>query len=338
MPAIPLPFIVALLLAILLLRLVLLREPALRPAVRFVGACLIVAATVGARWTFDLQILRFVQPILAAALPPFAWLSFTVGDPKHRWLHLIPVLAVTVLCAFWQVWRFPVDLILALIYIAYGLALLRLARCGPDGFAAARLSDAAGAQKAALLASMLLIASAVVDLFIAIDFGVYRGGHAEVIVMAGNLLVLPVLAYAVAVIGGSTPADAEADRTVGEPAGPQTVTTEDDERIIEIVERLLHEKQLFRDPDLSLNRIARRTGIPARQISVAVNRLQRRSVSQLVNSHRIDAAKRLLAETDMPVTTVMFEAGFQTKSNFNREFLRMTGRSPSDFRRSVSAA
>jgi AraC-like DNA-binding protein len=42
----------------------------------------------------------------------------------------------------------------------------------------------------------------------------------------------------------------------------------------------------------------------------------------------------LLAFTDEPVTQVMFEAGFQTKSNFNREFLRVTGMSPSDYRRS----
>ena len=35
----------------------------------------------------------------------------------------------------------------------------------------------------------------------------------------------------------------------------------------------------------------------------------------------------------MPVTSVMFESGFQIKSNFNREFLRVTGMSPSEYRR-----
>ena len=99
----------------------------------------------------------------------------------------------------------------------------------------------------------------------------------------------------------------------------------------------MRERHLFRDPDLTLSRIARRAGIPARQISGAVNRLERRNVSQLVNGYRIEAAKRLLAQTDMPVTAVMFEAGFQTKSNFNREFLRVTGSSPSEFRRAATA-
>ena len=339
MPAIPLPFVIALLLAVLLVRLACLRDPALRPAIVFVGACLIVAAAVGARWSFDWQFVRFLQPILASGLPPIAWLCFTAGRAKpgiSRWVHLLPVLPVLVLSAFWQIWQSPVDLFLALLYFGYGVALLRLARDGPDSFEAARLSDVAGVEKASLAAGALLITSAVVDLIIAIDFDVYRGVHAEAIVTVGNLLVLPVLAYAVAVIGRSMPADATADITATEAVSPE-VSTEEDKRIVDTVDRLMQEKQLFRDPDLTLNRIARRAGIPSRQISGAVNRLQARSVSQLVNSYRIDAAKRLLAESDMPVTTVMFEAGFQTKSNFNREFLRTTGRSPSDFRRSTMA-
>jgi AraC-like DNA-binding protein len=149
-------------------------------------------------------------------------------------------------------------------------------------------------------------------------------------VAAGNLLLLPALAYAVVTVGRSLPVDA------GEEAAPEPlrVPREDDGRILAAIDRLMRERKLFRDPDLTLNRIARRAGLPARHISGAVNRLESRNVSQLVNGYRIEEAKRLLTETDLPVTTIMFEAGFQTKSNFNREFLRATGQNPSDYRRS----
>ena len=332
MPAIPLPFVIALLLAVLLLRLALLRERALRPAIGFVAACVVVAAIVGARWTFDWPFVRFLQPVLASGLPPIAWLCFTAGQDRRRWLHFLPPAFVLALSALWPLWQSPVDLVLALLYLGYGIALLRLAFAGADSFVTTRLSDVAGAQKATLAAGTLLLSSAFVDLLIAADFGFYQGAHAEGIVTAGNLFILPVLAYAVAIIGRSMPVeDAE---EITRPAA----STEEDARIIEAVDRLMREKQLFRDPDLTLNRIARRAGIPARQISAAVNRLQGRNVSQLVNGYRIEAAKRLLSQTDMPVTTVMFEAGFQTKSNFNREFLRMAGCSPSDFRRSATGS
>lgn len=338
MPAIPLPFVVALLLALLLMRLLIAREPGLRPAIVFVAMCMIVAIGVGLRWTVDLPFVRFLQPVLAALLPPVAWLCFTQGRSAQgatRWRHFLPVAVVFALSAGWHIWQSPVDLVLAGLYVGYGIALLRLAHTGPDGFAATRLSDAPAAQKATVTAGGILILSAVVDLSIAIDFGLYSGDHAAAIVTIGNLILLPVLAYAVAVVGNGVPQQEEVSETP--PAEPTGAESEDDKRIVAAVDRVVREKMLFRDPDLTLNRLARRAGIPARQISGGINRQQGCNVSQFINAYRLEEARRLLAETDMPVTAVMFEAGFQTKSNFNREFLKATGLTPSDYRRSVTA-
>lgn len=338
MPAIPLPFVVALLLALLLMRLLIAREPGLRPAIVFVTMCMVVAIGVGLRWTVDLPFVRFLQPVLAALLPPVAWLCFTQGRSAQgatRWRHFLPVAVVLALSAGWHIWQSPVDLVLAGLYVGYGIALLRLARIGPDGFTATRLSDAPATQKATLTAGGILILSAVVDLSITIDFSLYSGDHAAAIVTIGNILVLPALAYAVAVVGDGVPQQEEVSETP--PAEPTGAESEDDKRIVEAVDRVVREKMVFRDPDLTLNRLARRAGIPARQISNAINRQQARNVSQFINAYRLEEARRLLVETDMPITAVMFKAGFQTKSNFNREFLKATGLTPSDYRRSVTA-
>lgn len=50
-------------------------------------------------------------------------------------------------------------------------------------------------------------------------------------------------------------------------------------------------------------------------------------LSQFVNRYRVELACRALA-AGTSVTEAMFEAGFRTKSNFNREFRRVTGQSP----------
>ena len=45
-----------------------------------------------------------------------------------------------------------------------------------------------------------------------------------------------------------------------------------------------------------------------------------------------NASSRLLAATNAPITQILLDVGFQTKSNFNREFLRVTGLNPSAWR------
>uniref|UniRef100_UPI002897E263 helix-turn-helix domain-containing protein n=1 Tax=Rhizobium rhizoryzae TaxID=451876 RepID=UPI002897E263 len=66
-----------------------------------------------------------------------------------------------------------------------------------------------------------------------------------------------------------------------------------------------------------------------------VNRTLGQNISQVVNGYRIGEAQHLLSETDRSITAIMFDSGFYTKSNFNREFTRITGMTPSDYRRSA---
>jgi AraC-like DNA-binding protein len=95
--------------------------------------------------------------------------------------------------------------------------------------------------------------------------------------------------------------------------------------------------RLYLDPDLTLARIARRLHVPVKQLSAAVNRSRGENVSRLINGFRIrHACERLVA--DESVTAAVFNSGFNTKSNFNREFLRVTGGTPSEFVRGHAGA
>jgi AraC family transcriptional regulator len=52
-----------------------------------------------------------------------------------------------------------------------------------------------------------------------------------------------------------------------------------------------------------------------------------------LTARRIDRAKRLLAETGMPMIDIAAEVGFESQSHFGSMFRAMTGCSPSDWRR-----
>ena len=97
------------------------------------------------------------------------------------------------------------------------------------------------------------------------------------------------------------------------------------------LDALMTAAEPHRDPDLTLARLARRLGVPAKQLSTAVNRGTGENVSRYVNAARVRAAQDALRAGE-GVTEAMLAAGFATKSNFNREFRRVAGSTPSEWR------
>lgn len=52
-----------------------------------------------------------------------------------------------------------------------------------------------------------------------------------------------------------------------------------------------------------------------------------------LNLQRIKAAQKMLVETKLNITTVAYSCGFNNIQNFNRQFLNITGISPSEYRK-----
>lgn len=352
---IPLSFAVSLFLVAFLLRLVLQGRESLARNHLFVLLIALYAAQttlVGLRWGYGLTAVLPLLSLLATAIPPLTYLAFRdlareegAGLSLNDWPHLLPT-ATLVLMHF--VWRDPIDLLIIAEFLAYGLRLLWLARLGPDGLVAARLDGTLRSHRSLLLAALTLIASAFTDIAISLDLLWGEGRHSALMVSAATTVILLLLGIA-AVVAGAEEGDGEADgdaddeqRSSGAPSAapplvPQPLSGEH-EAVAASLDRLMAERRLYGDAGLNLGKLARRLGLPARTVSQAVNRVHGTSVSQYVNNFRVSEACRLLSTTDMPVTRIVFEAGFMTKSNFNREFLRVTGSSPTAFRTAHRAA
>lgn len=330
---IPLPFVSTLLL--LLLMGVLLHRfgwnGANRPFLLVLGLCALQSFIVGLRWGYGMTELRFVLPVLASCLPGLTLMSFRslihqakADDNVLVWFHVLPPFGIVTLVYF-----APglLDLALIALYVGYAFALLLLGRSGPDSLDAARLDSAVAAHRALVIAATSLCFSALFDLVVVLDFKWWKGNYAASIIGNANLLGLFLI--------GLTALTAARAKAAPEPdfePTPSAPSVEIDRNVLDKVEALLTEQKLFLDENLTLSRLARRASIPARQISGAINRLTGQNVSRFINDYRIAEACRRLAKDDISITTVMFESGFQTKSNFNREFRRVTSFSPVDWR------
>jgi AraC-like DNA-binding protein len=335
---VPLPFVVTLLLSILLVRMVRQSDgmaPEKRPFLILTVLYALQSVLLGLRWGYGISALLPAQAVFATLIAAFAWIGFSnlARETPASWrtlsVHLLPAALVMILMA---AWREPVGIVITATFAAYGAGLFWLARHGPDGLISSRLDGALLSYRSLLITGFAMIASVIADIVISFDFYQTGGAHAGAVVAVGNVISLLALGTAAAVASSSQsaePATSASPPSLVAATGP----TEEDGAIARQLDDLMQSRQLHRDPDLNLGRIARKMNLPARRVSVAVNRVHGVSVSQYVNDFRIRAACDMLTDSDEPVTRLMFDCGFISKSNFNREFLRMTGTSPTEYRR-----
>jgi AraC-like DNA-binding protein/mannose-6-phosphate isomerase-like protein (cupin superfamily) len=81
--------------------------------------------------------------------------------------------------------------------------------------------------------------------------------------------------------------------------------------------------------------IAKAVGYNESYISHLFSETLKTSIPNYINTLRIYDATKLLRQTDLPVSTVANTLGFGTLRNFNRVFLKETGKSPKEYRAAV---
>lgn len=326
MLTIPLPFIAGLIFALVLHHsLKGVEAPGSR---RYFVAFLILYAlqgvVVGLHFGYGVKALAPIQPITASVMPPLAFLAFrglTDATIPKPWIHLWAPVSVALSVSFMQL---LVDPLLLLIFLVYGAALWRLTRASDDEvMAEASLQRMRPALRAARLTAILMFFFALSDVAVAV-YASFAG--AEGVPFA--VTIMNIVALAATGIYYLLP---EIDRAAVSPKAP-ALSDPADAAIVERFTAVLEEGDLYKDENLSLAKISRKARIPARDLSSAINRARGFNVSQFVNNRRVDEACRLLDETRQSATAIMLDVGFSTKSNFNREFRRVTGMSPRQWR------
>ncbi|TCM58105.1 AraC family transcriptional regulator [Rhizobium sp. PP-F2F-G48] len=351
MPFIPLPFVVALLLLVLLVTVLRRDEGVSRRLALIILIVISIWQSVlsGLRWGYDVQAMMFLAPVGPALVPPLAYAgveNLVRGKRPWGWwrygVHGLPTLTIVLLLVLE---REAIDVALIAIFVGYALAILRLMRPGTDALRLAPFEGAAPAYRASLFTALCLLLSAAVDLFVVLDLAWAQGANIRPVIAIANLCLLVILAIAAASTGAPPERVPVMPSALDVPApdvsssnrpAPEAATAEE-AGTMDAIERLMQTKRVYRDVDLNLDRLARKAGIPARQISAAINRATGKNVSQYVNEQRIADACRLLTDTGRSVTEIMFDVGFQTKSNFNREFKRVTEMTPLQWRERASS-
>ena len=297
----------------------------------FFVCLLLVTVLLGMRVSFDWVWPARAQPFLAVLAAPSAYLGFAalVQDDGQRWRRTLlrhgGIVAVALLGMAAPI---PVsaDVFILAVNCFYLVRLAGLLSCGPDDFLSVP-PHAVGLWRSAIYATIALIGLMVVADGLVFAISLVASDPRLITLLTGVSGLFAGFVLVVALVG--VPLILRGSRH--EEPGRAT-PSDTDRKLMRELDGVLKDKELFRDGNLTLARLARRLSVPARDLSGAINRVTEENFSRFVNGYRIAYARRALLETDLPVTEVMFEAGFLSKSNFNTEFRRVTGVTPTQFR------
>ena len=224
---------------------------------------------------------------------------------------------------------YALDVLIPALFVGYGAMIIITLRKGPDALPRLRLDAGDLPTRVWRIIGFSLMLSALSDvMIIAVQIGGLTAWQPWIIsVFSTGMLVI---------IGVLTLSDSlsEPDREI---APEPVVDTARDSEIMDRLEALMTTQAMYLDPDLTLSQLSRRLLVPVKQLSAAINRTTGGNVSRYINHKRISVACDALMRGEN-VTSAMFVAGFNTKSNFNRAFLQCHGQSPSDWLREQTVA
>lgn len=104
-------------------------------------------------------------------------------------------------------------------------------------------------------------------------------------------------------------------------------------RIAGKLRKAMEKDHLHRDPNLSLWALSRHIGASPNYVSQTLNEVIGESFFDFVNGYRIAEAMTRLETTNDNVLTITYDVGFNARSSFYNAFKRVSGQTPTNYRK-----
>ncbi|HVI49265.1 MAG TPA: helix-turn-helix domain-containing protein [Chitinophaga sp.] len=98
---------------------------------------------------------------------------------------------------------------------------------------------------------------------------------------------------------------------------------------------LMQQSRIYLEPELSLEELSVRAGIPKHHITQLLNERFNKNFYTFINEYRIEMAVNKLKNPslDINLISLAYDCGFNSKSSFNNYFKKITGVTPSVYRK-----
>lgn len=100
------------------------------------------------------------------------------------------------------------------------------------------------------------------------------------------------------------------------------------------IDTMVKEEELYLSPKLKLDTLAKKLNCPVPYVSQAINENQKMSFTDYINTFRIEEAKKkLLVKNPDTIFAIAIDVGFNSKAAFYYAFKKLTGSTPTQFRK-----
>jgi AraC-like DNA-binding protein len=113
----------------------------------------------------------------------------------------------------------------------------------------------------------------------------------------------------------------------------------DKERLLKLLTDYLETEKPYLNENLTLKELADKLRISPNNLSQLINEGCNKNFYEFVNEYRINEVKKLLSDpkySHYSMLGIAFECGFSSKSTFNSVFRQFIGKTPSEYKKSIS--
>ncbi|WP_297090362.1 AraC family transcriptional regulator [uncultured Draconibacterium sp.] len=171
------------------------------------------------------------------------------------------------------------------------------------------------------------------DLLDQSKFGVFFGSevsrkfHDDLI----GIIDLPAAAQAIKLLDMLYQLSLTEDKTILSSTDMRQYTTDNSQRIDTVIKYISNN---YANP-ISLEDVSEQACMTTNSFCRFFKKMTNKSFTEFLNEVRIRNASRLLAQEDTQVSEICYSVGYNSVTNFNRQFKKITGITPKDYRSTI---
>jgi len=118
-----------------------------------------------------------------------------------------------------------------------------------------------------------------------------------------------------------------------------TLSETDKEKYLHYLLNIMGNEKPYKIPSLTINDLSGKLLVSSKYLSQIINERLRQNFFDFINSYRIKEACKMLKDNSndkMTILEILYEVGYNTKSSFNKAFLKFNNITPTEYRRKFS--